>query len=67
MQVTETKTDYIVTIPKNTKPVLSSSTKSFILASSGGFSQTGLSIGDSPISANVTLTHKNPDYVKPVK
>jgi hypothetical protein len=67
MNVTETKTDYVITIPKHAKPVQSSSGKSFILASSGGFSQTGLSLGDSPISANVTLTHKNPDYVKPPK
>ena len=67
MQVEEKGTNYVITIPKNKVPVESSSGKSFILASSGGFSQTGLSLGDSPISANVTLTHKNPDYVKPAK
>ncbi len=67
MKVTETKEAFHIEIPKQAKPVVSSSGKSFILASSGGFSQTGLSVGDSPISANVTLTHKNPDYVKPPK
>ncbi len=67
MKVTETKDSYNIEIPKNPKPVVSTSGKSFILASSGGFSQTGLSVGDSPISANVTLTHKNPEYVKPPK
>lgn len=65
MQVKETSTDYVITIPKSKEAAKSSSGKTFILASSGGFTQTGLSVDGEAVSANVTLTRRNPEYVKP--
>ncbi len=67
MKVTETKDAFHIEIPKNKEVLPSSSGKSFILASSGGFAQTGLSSDGNTVSANVTLTRRNPDYVKPPK
>jgi hypothetical protein len=67
MQVKETADAFVITVPKNKEQIESSSGKTFILASSGGFTQTGLSVDGKAISANVTLTRPNPDYVKPVK
>ncbi len=65
MQVVEKDGNIIITIPKNVKPVLSSTGKTLIVASSHGFIPTSLQVDSLPVSAMVNLTVKNPKYVKP--
>ena len=64
MQVVEKDGSIVITIPKNVKPVLSSTGKTHIIASSHGFVPTSLQVGGLPVSAMVNLTVKNPEYVK---
>lgn len=56
--------EFVIRIPK-TSPMLSSTKKTFAVASSGGFSGTGLVIDGKPVSASVIVNVPNPDYVKP--
>ncbi len=65
MQVVEKDGNIIITIPKNVKPVLSSTQKTFIIASSHGFVPTNLQQDGAVVSAMVNLTVKNAKYVKP--
>ncbi len=65
MQVEEKGGNIIITIPKNVKPVPSSTQKTLIVASSHGFIPTSLQVDGRPVSAMVNLTVKNPEYVKP--
>ncbi len=65
MQVVEKDGNIVITIPKNVKPVLSSTGKTLIVASSHGFIPTSLQVDGLPVSAMVNLTVKNPKYVKP--
>ncbi len=56
--------EFVIRIPKTT-PMLSSTEKTFALASSGGFSGTGIVIDGKPVSASVIVNTPNPDYKKP--
>ncbi len=65
MQVTEKDGNIVITIPKNKKPMPSTSGKTLIVASSHGNVPTGLQHNGDVISAGVNVFAKNPDYVKP--
>jgi hypothetical protein len=67
MQVKEVGDNYVITIPKNKVPVLSSKEKTFLVSSSGGFIGTGLSHGDEQVKAMVVMTIPNRKYEKPAK
>lgn len=65
MQVEEKGNNIIITIPKNPKPVLTPSNKSFMIASSHGNTPTSLQVDGQPVIVGVNCFIKNPKYVKP--
>ncbi len=67
MKVTETKDTIVIEIPKNAKPVASTTGKTLQVASSHGNTPTNLQIDGSPLIVGVNAYIKNPAYVKPAK
>ena len=65
MQVTEEKNDIVIRIPKNPKPLLTPSNKSFMIASSHGNTPTSLVVDGQPVIVGVNCFIKNLKYVKP--
>ena len=65
MKVTETKDSIIIEIPKNAKPVLSSTGKTLQVASSHGNTPTNLIVDGQPLTVGVNAYIKNSAYVKP--
>ncbi len=65
MQVTEEKNEIVIRIPKNPKPVLTPSNKSFMVASSHGNTPTSLVVDGQPVIVGVNCFIKNLKYVKP--
>ena len=65
MQVTVEKNDIVIRIPKNPKPVLSSTEKTFQVASSHGNMPTNVQIDDQPLVVGVNCYIRNKDYKKP--
>jgi len=65
MKVTETKESIIIELPKNAKPTLTPSSKSYMVATSHGNTPTGLQLDGHVLIAGVNVFYKNPKYVKP--
>lgn len=65
MQVEEKGNNIVITIPKNAKPLLTPSQKSFMVASSHGNTPTALLVNGQPVIVGVNCFIKNLKYVKP--